>query len=243
MFDLAVKAFDKDGDVYPIWGTCLGFEQLSYLSNNKTDPRTPCYAEDVSLKLNFTTEFDKSQVGKAMPKAVKDIFSNEKVAVNFHRYCITPTTMSKEPMKEFWTPLATNHDGNGTEFVSLMEGKKYPFYGSQFHPEKNPFEWTSKYSAIPHSKQAIEGAAFLADFFVNECRKSKHQFGSKAEEQQQLIYNYNPLYTGKAEVNYSMQQCYMFKNEGSNSGCQSTTSSIAFAWVVGLICAIFSRIN
>ena len=54
------------------------------------------------------------------------------------RYCVSPETLkTSESMSEFWTIISTNHDDNGTEFVSLFESKKYPIWGSQFHPEKN----------------------------------------------------------------------------------------------------------
>ena len=39
--------------------------------------------------------------------------------------------------------LATNRDREGRPFVSLVEGKSYPVYAMQAHPEKNVFEWTT----------------------------------------------------------------------------------------------------
>jgi anthranilate/para-aminobenzoate synthase component II len=32
--------------------------------------------------------------------------------------------------------LGTIVDSNKTRFVAMAEGKKYPFFGVQFHPEK-----------------------------------------------------------------------------------------------------------
>ncbi|XP_013856545.1 gamma-glutamyl hydrolase, partial [Austrofundulus limnaeus] len=34
-YELAIEA-NKRGDYFPVWGTCLGFEQLMYLSSRKT---------------------------------------------------------------------------------------------------------------------------------------------------------------------------------------------------------------
>jgi hypothetical protein len=42
----------------------------------------------------------------------------------------------------------------------------FPIYGTQWHPEKNTFEWTKPY--IPHSPLAVKVTFFMADFFVNE---------------------------------------------------------------------------
>ena len=55
-------------------------------------------------------------------------------------------------MERFWRPLSTNIDEDGLEFISTLEAKTYPFYATQFHPEKNTFEWAPKYPGIPHTK-------------------------------------------------------------------------------------------
>jgi gamma-glutamyl hydrolase len=55
-------------------------------------------------------------------------------------------------METFWTPLATNLDKEGVEFISAMEAKNYPFYATQFHPEKTANEWTPKLPSIPHTR-------------------------------------------------------------------------------------------
>ena len=34
----------------------------------------------------------------------------------------------------FYNVLSVNKDRNGKEFVSTIEAKKYPIYGSQWHP-------------------------------------------------------------------------------------------------------------
>lgn len=47
---------------------------------------------------------------------------------------------------------------------------KYPIYGMQWHPEKNPFEWKDS-PGIPHSPSAVRAAYYMADFFINEGKK------------------------------------------------------------------------
>ena len=41
-------------------------------------------------------------------------------------------------------------------FISAIEGKEYPFYGLQFHPEKNPFEWKPSLKGIRHTESAVK---------------------------------------------------------------------------------------
>jgi anthranilate/para-aminobenzoate synthase component II len=62
------------------------------------------------------------------------------------------------------------------EFVSSIEHKVYPFFGVQFHPEKNAFEW--KIESIPHSADAVLAEQFYGNFFVNEGMFTARHVGS-----------------------------------------------------------------
>jgi len=212
IWELALEAKDNFGDFYPIWGTCLGFELIAQFTYEDEDVRSKCWSQDRALKLNFTEEFNQTRLIGQMPNKVVDILATENVTINFHRYCVAPETIATSPsMNDFWTVISTNHDDNGTEFVSLFESKKYPIWGSQFHPEKNPFEWAVKYDEIPHQQDALDVAIYFANFFVQQCRRNGHSFDDRADEEEYLIYNFIPTYTGKeTNANYSMQQCYFF---------------------------------
>ena len=59
-----------------------------------------------------------------------------------------------------------------TSVVSLflgspLVGTKYPFYGVQWHPEKNNFEWTTR-EGINHSDHAVAVSQATGNFFVEE---------------------------------------------------------------------------
>lgn len=103
-----------------------------------------------------------------------------------------------EKLKIFYRILSTNTDGQ-TEFVSTVEGENvcdllirlllfydwiskeslfsvhtctaydFPIYATQWHPEKNAFEWTHTY--IPHSTAAVRTTFYMAQFFVKEGMK------------------------------------------------------------------------
>jgi gamma-glutamyl hydrolase len=73
--------------------------------------------------------------------------------------------MTATGVADQWHVLSVN-EHNGSEFISSFEHKKYPFYGVQFHPEKNAFEWNI--ASIPHSAEAILAEQFFGNFFVNE---------------------------------------------------------------------------
>ena len=145
----------------------LGFELLAYLSNEEHRNLLECSSQQQPLALNLTEDYFISHFAKQTSDDVTDILSTEKVTVNFHSYCLTPENFAKsEALRNFWYVLSTNKDWDDLEFISLMEAKNYPMWGSQYHPEKNAYEWTRKYPDIPHFKDAIHVSAHQAEFFV-----------------------------------------------------------------------------
>lgn len=210
LFEMAKTAWDEKQDPFPIWGTCLGFELLALLAADGQPNLAACNSSDQALPLSVTDEWWESYISLAASPEIFDILTAEPVTVNFHRWCLTPENFSAFHMHDFWKLLATGHDWQDLEFVAIMEARNYPIWASQFHPEKNAYEWTRKYSNIPHFPAAIKSAAFFADFFVQQARRSSHHFESRELEEEHLIYSHTPFYTGKKDIDYSMQQCYFF---------------------------------
>ena len=153
--------------VYLYFTTFLGFELLAYLSNEEQPNLASCSSQQQPLSLEITNNYSDSRFGQAAPDDITDILTNQNVTINFHKWCLTPENFTSfDALHNFWTVLSTNRDWNGLEFISLFEAKHYPIWGSQYHPEKNAFEWTRKYPNLPHFKDAVYAAAFHAEFFV-----------------------------------------------------------------------------
>lgn len=204
-YRLALTANDA-GDVFPIWGTCLGLQLLTYLVAGE-NLLTKTTAHNVAMALNLTAEAQSSQMFQSFPSEVLTALTQEPLTGNFHYYGVTEQAfMGNEKLRNFFSILSTNIALNGAVFVSTMEGKKYPFYGVQWHPEVNRFQWSPKQN-FPHSPNAVRVSSLLAEFFVNEGRRSLHSFSSPEEEESSLIYNYTPIYTGNFT---SYQQVYFF---------------------------------
>ncbi|XP_051897044.1 gamma-glutamyl hydrolase [Pristis pectinata] len=191
-YDLAVKAFDS-GDYFPIWGTCLGLQVLVTLTAGK-DLLINTDTENISLPLNLTNAAASSKMFQNFPPDVYGALPIEPLAANFHHFSLpVQTFLENEKLDKFYSILTTNTGRKGVQFVSTMEGIHYPFYGVQWHPEVSRFQWQLD-MAFPHSPHAVQVSFLLADFFVNEARKSLHYFPSPEEEKAALIYNYNPQY-------------------------------------------------
>ncbi|KAG7271696.1 hypothetical protein CRUP_025557, partial [Coryphaenoides rupestris] len=192
-YRLALKANDG-GDYFPIWGTCLGMQLLMVLVAGE-DVLTMTPAENLPLPLNLTADVHSSRMFQGFPSEVMTALSREPLTGNFHHYGILIKTFAEnEKLSDFYTILSTNIAKNGAQFVSTMEGKRYPFYGVQWHPEVNRFQWAPDVQ-FPHSPNAVRVSSLLAEFFINEARRSLHSYDTPEEEASSLIYNYQPVYT------------------------------------------------
>jgi len=207
IFNYAKNANDN-GDYFPLWGTCLGFEELLIAGANGTNVLDVGFdSEDLTLALELTQAAEDSRFFNAMPDNLKKIVTTEKVTYNNHMCGITPKHFANTPMlTSFYDVLSTNNDKKGVTFVSTMEAKNYPFYGVQWHPEKIMFEWKPG-TEIDHSFDSVELNSWTSRFFVSECRKNNHHFADTASEKQALIYQYTPEYTGDSG---SFMQSYFF---------------------------------
>jgi hypothetical protein len=68
-----------------------------------------------------------------------------------------------------------NHDPyTGKPFVSTIEGKHFPFYGVQWHPERPQFDWKEG-EGINRGAATVRAMFAFSEFFVNEARKNKHR--------------------------------------------------------------------
>jgi len=206
IYDIAMEMNDRN-EYMPIFGTCLGFELLSYLSANGREHREDCYSERQPLALEFEEDFRNSKLFGSTPEDIINILSTEPVTPNFHQFCVTKENLTAFGIDKEWKVLSENNDFNGQRFISSFEHTRYPFYGVQFHPEKNIYEWIINRN-ISHTSNAIKAAQYFAYFFVDEARKSLHSFESVDEENSMLIYNFPTNFT--ALVKSAYEQCYLF---------------------------------
>ncbi|CAL1686453.1 unnamed protein product [Lasius platythorax] len=202
------KKINERGEYFPILGICLGFELLTYVAANCVEHRTQCSSKNQPLPLEFTRDFREANLFKQAPLDIVRILDKENVTANYHQFCVTMEDLRRVNLTDEFRVLSLNRDKEGLEFISTLEHMRFPFYGVQFHPEKNLYEWVTGKN-IPHGRNATLVAQYFANFFVNEARKNSHEFATEQEAKQSLIYNYPVTYT--ALENSTFQQCYMFK--------------------------------
>ncbi|CAG9812107.1 unnamed protein product [Chironomus riparius] len=208
IYKIATKLNDN-GDFFPLWGTCLGFELLTYLSANRSEHRAICSSTNQALPLEFKENFRSSRMFKDASDEVIEILKHEDVTSNFHEFCVTEKNLTTFKIDKDWSVISTNRDWNNLEFISSIEHKAYPFYGVQFHPEKNLYEWVQNKN-ISHTANAIKASQYFSQFFVNQARKSNHKFKDSMTVDSYVIYNFPLTFTGL--VGSSYEQCYLFKD-------------------------------
>ncbi|CAM9464286.1 gamma-glutamyl hydrolase-like [Lampetra fluviatilis] len=205
LFDLALQANER-GDYFPVWGVCLGLEELSFLTSGE-NLLTLTHTKDIALPLNFTRESRQSKLFQNFPKHILDTLASEPITSNLHSWSLSLKNFSaNDKLRKFYRVLTTNTDSSGVEFISTMEAYHYPVYALQWHPEMNPYEWANR-RALVHSDGAIRAAFHMAAFLVSEATKSAHRFSSQEEEERHLIYGYSPVYTAQLDL---FQQAYFF---------------------------------
>ena len=204
LLELAIKS-NLNGDYFPIWGTCLGLEML--ILDVTSDPKAMDIFNSENHHGNVLFLNKKSRVFEGMAEDLKLYAETEAPAFFFHKYGKRyDKFVVDQRLTDFFEVNAVSQDLDGVWFISSAEGKKFPIYISQFHPEMNVFEW-KKEDNVNHEKEAIEFSQHIANFIAKEARKSEHKFSNQEEEDKYLIYGYNPV-----QVPDFYEQVYFFKN-------------------------------
>ncbi|KAH9503963.1 hypothetical protein Btru_067462 [Bulinus truncatus] len=231
MYDLAIKANDN-GDHFPLWGTCLGFQLLTALTSSK-DYLQRTDTNNMTMTLNFSKDFQNSKLFKDMPQELITILKSEPVTQNEHNWSmLLKDFYNLKPLSNFYKVLSTNIGRDGVEFVSTFEAINYPFYGIQWHPEKNVFTW-GDHQVINHSFNGIKVAQYFANFFVNEARKNSHQYESRDAEAKAVIDNALRVFV----PDFNVPEKFYFDNGSESMKC-TVWIKVFIIFVFGLIYAL-----
>ena len=143
-------------EYFPIWGTCFGFELLMTLIGGVTKFKK--YPASGYYPIHITESGFRSRMFGSFSKHYLHYLENRKSTAQNHDYGISPSDFEGNiHLRRFYNVLATSVDNNGKEYVAAIEGKYYPVYGVDWHPER----------------QKTTGP--FIHFFISELRKNKHK--------------------------------------------------------------------
>ncbi|XP_039138599.1 gamma-glutamyl hydrolase 1-like [Dioscorea cayenensis subsp. rotundata] len=198
---------NEAGNHFPLYGMALGFEQLIHFVGKNPNIMEKIAAYDQASKLNFYTRDLGGTVFQSFPPELLNKMSTKCLAMHNSGVGISRERFEKNSthLPSFFKVLTTSVDAKNKEFVSTAQAYNYPIVGFQWVPPKNAFEWGNR--KIPRTEDAIRVTQQTANYFISEARKSKTK-PDETEVLAHLIYNYQPVYTGKEGKGYD--QVYFF---------------------------------
>ena len=241
IWKLILELNAKEDDYFPVWGTCMGFEFLVMLAGGKESVLQSGFdSHNISLPLIFPTMEDvhisngiysTTSELYPIPSSMRETLVTSNITMNNHHQGITPTQfLDNSNLTEFFHITSTNFDRKGRPFVSTIESKNFPIYGTQYHPEKNNFEFglmdsifssssssstttieksddtkyyysDEPYEVINHSEKAVELSIQLALLFVGKVRRSTNGHYNMTKRHP-VVYRYPVIRSRSFEQKY-----------------------------------------
>ena len=122
-----------------------------------------------------------------------EAFTQEAMTFNSHSYGIDLNTFTSDAgLGGMFQPTSLSTDAtSGDTFVATMEAFNYPFYGTQFHPEKVLTMYNS--DGLDHSWESVNYNRWFADRFMELARENTNTCGADFADCQELIIDNYPV--------------------------------------------------
>lgn len=177
--------YNDNGIFYPAYGICLGFENmLIWASDRDRDILETYNAHAISLTLDFVVEPSTSKLWSDLgDDAYK--FENTAMTLNSHSFGVNPESfVSDASLGSFYKLTSVSYEPNNVPedarpFAATIEANNYPFFGTQFHPEKT-IEMFNDNAGVNHSWESISSNRYFTDHFMSWARQNTNSFGNFA---------------------------------------------------------------
>jgi len=192
VFKSAITENDA-GNFYPIWGTCLGFENLAIFASDSGSPLSYLESTNQSLLLDFLV--DPTTTKMFADLADPEYFHEEAMTYNHHSFGLALEEFTTDAgLGGMFTATSLSTDViTGDTFVATFESPKYPFFGTMFHPEKVLTMYNEEH--VNHSWASVHYSRYFADRFIELARENTNTCGDFEACQALLIDNYEIIVT------------------------------------------------
>jgi gamma-glutamyl hydrolase len=202
----AEEKYDRQNIVFPIFAICLGFESVmmryggnAILTNGLNDSHI-----DHPIILNETA-FISSKFFSKLDQSIMRGVLNKPAMYYSHNLGIRYDTLKLPEFLRIYDEVlllgssktGIHHDGS--EFVAMIEHKRYPIYGVQYHPEKIMFERQNHYWFMDRSTESLILSNDIIATFVDIARETSKQYPSIPDWFKPHIATYwTPINTGNS---------------------------------------------
>jgi gamma-glutamyl hydrolase len=209
---------NKKGNPFPIWGTCLGLELLSYLTS-RFDENIMQPIEGNQHTLNVLRFQEPSYVYDDLDPDMRQKLTTGPGILYFNHEMglLESSYRNSKYMVDFWKVTSTTRTFSNPSqtIVSSMEARDYPIFAVQFHPEKNLYEWKVPADRTEYGARISQ---IMSNKFVEIARKNQNRFADPADLTRRLIYNFKTT-----PCNFSYLRIYPFKEPRPDDWPYSST--------------------
>mmetsp|Transcript_66597 Transcript_66597/g.124282 ORF Transcript_66597/g.124282 Transcript_66597/m.124282 type:complete len:346 (-) Transcript_66597:105-1142(-) len=190
----------------PLWGECLGLLQFLLYTSGEESPGPVTDGWNATgpfiVPLHLTDAGRHRGPAATLSRELREGLEHKPWAWHSHAFSIGMSAFNaSKRMQSFWDVLAVDRDRTGSEFISMVSGKAFPFTATMFHPEKNSFEFMPERTGkgqVPEttrSSAAIDAMSHLGDYFLDQCRAFRGQRMTHKELMVWSIHNWDPQHT------------------------------------------------
>lgn len=211
-----VERKNANGTFFPLHGTCQGMQVLALLASRNASVLSYGVfdAEDASWPLAISWDGHHSSRIFSADTAPPDVIATlmtENVTVNLHHDGVALGDWLANPrLGDFFILASTNVDRGGKTFASTLEAWEFPITATQWHPERNQYEWRSL--GINHGADAIAAMQYMGNHFIGDARRNTQSFSDAALFATYSYFSY-PL-VNAADAAVSGYQWVVFAEEG-----------------------------
>uniref|UniRef100_A0A8D1WNV4 folate gamma-glutamyl hydrolase n=1 Tax=Sus scrofa TaxID=9823 RepID=A0A8D1WNV4_PIG len=122
-YTLAIQSFGA-GDYFPVWGTCLGFEELTYLVSGES-LLTLTNTIGIKMPLNFTKGTLHSRMFQNFPADLLLSLAIEPLTANYHKWSLSMKNLHlSQTLRKVFHILTSHVDADRRSIGTLEKARK-----------------------------------------------------------------------------------------------------------------------
>lgn len=220
IIQLAAFINEIEGRYFPLLGTCFNFETLVLVYSGYNMSLIERGADDKYRNHSITdfggrmkiSDFWGNERFSDLEKLIK-----ESVLVFNHIKGVIQEHFLRNPVAVQNLEITSVFSHQGKHFVGSVEHKRYPFFATQFHPEKNQFElFNKKLDFVDRSYETTDMISFEITKLVQLLRGLVEVDGGDDDEIPDWLLEFSPLKMVPVVKKYykSFEMVYVFPSYG-----------------------------